>query len=235
VLVRCPRIYIDQTEGGGIVGAQLDSNPIISGGFHIYEVVRVRPGLVLELQNTPSKERNGVLSLRISVKKTYWLVCLVIIRQPWSDAGKAVGRLVRITPAASFLWSGTAAMASNGSSTVSSASCSSLLTGSSQSGISAVEFLALRYHLRRDLTGAGTFSSCSAVSAGGGRDAEQLGAGEEAALLHLHPAAPPGPSPEAIRHGRYSSLSGHSQMTLHFLFVLDSVFSVCTMLSCNCK
>nr|CAB3455652.1 unnamed protein product [Digitaria exilis] len=41
----------------------------------------------------------------------------------------------------------------------------------------------------------------SAVSAGGGRDAEQLGEGEAAALLHLHPAAPPGTSLEAIRHG----------------------------------
>jgi len=55
------------------------------------------------------------------------------------------------------------------------------------------------------------------VSAGGGRDAEQLGAGEAAALLNVHPTAPPGPSLEAIRHGNPLSLA--TQMGLHFLVV----------------
>ncbi|XP_039796299.1 uncharacterized protein LOC120661476 isoform X2 [Panicum virgatum] len=51
---------------------------------------------------------------------------------------------------------------------------------------------------------------------GGGRDAEQLGAGEAAALLNLHPAAPPGPSPEAIRHvGWRNMMDAVSILELH--------------------
>ena len=163
--------------------------------------------------NTPSSERNVMLNGCVKVCRKRIFGCHLVIRHPLSDAGKGVGRRNHGGGLRSSSSSGPAAMASNGSSTVRR---SPLIFLSPR-----IERVCCRIPCASAPFEVGSHRSwdfsCWAVSAGGGRDAEQLGAGEAAALLNVHPAAPPGPSLEAIRHGNPLSLA--TQMGLHFLVV----------------
>jgi hypothetical protein len=92
--------------------------------------------------------------------------------------------------------------------------------------------VSVSFHLSWDLTGSWGISlaprSCVERTAGGGRDAEQLGQGAAPALLHLHPPPPPGPSLEAIRHGKSTPL----HFPLLSLFQFGSEFPVSFVLGC---
>jgi len=175
--------------------------------------------------NTLSDKRNVIVSSYVKLHRKRISAHPLVIRHPLSDAGKGIGRrnhAGRQAGLRSSSSSGPAAMASNGSSTVRR---SPLIFLSPR-----IERVCCRIPCASAPFEVGSHRSwdfsCWAVSAGGGRDAEQLGAGEAAALLNLHPAAPPGPSPEAIRHGNpaFSDHSNGPSFPLSFLIQFGSGF-----------